>query len=160
MKKVTLFLSFVMTLFLVGCSSSSGLSDFTKDFNENARKYNVPELVEKEFGEVEDDENMSWQTLFESQKYDIDAKYKDGKTVSGHRVAIKDIENFVGKDGSAYDATLTIVDTLGLDPKKLDEELRKMLNKDNDGYVDNGYKVSLFLNNVTDTLIYINIDKE
>lgn len=160
MKKIALFLLLTMTILLVGCSSSGGLNDFTKEYNENARKYNAPILVEKEFGEIEDDENMSWQTLFESQKYDINAKYKDGKNVSGHRIVIKDIENFAGKDGTAYDATLTIVDTLGLDPKKLDEEIQKMLNKDNKGYVDNGYKISLFLNNVTDTIIYINIDKK
>lgn len=165
MRKITFLFSLIMTLFLVGCSSSSGLSGFTKDFNENARKYNVLELVEKEFGEIEDDENMSWQTLFDSQKYDIDAKYKDGKNITGYRITIKEIEKFIENDGEAYDATLNIVDILGLDLKKIDEEFQKVSTKDNEGYIDNGYKVGLFYTGLSDTKItdaemYINIDKE
>lgn len=147
-----------MTLFLAGCSSN--LSDFTKDYNENARKYNVPELVEKEFSEIEVDENMSWQTLFESQKYDINAKYRDGKKVSGYRIVIKDLENFITKEGLAYNATLTVIDTLKLDLKKFNKEFEKMLTGEAEEYTDNGYEIKIFLHGVADNLLYINIDKE
>lgn len=52
-----LYLLLISLFLLVGCGTD-GLEGFTKQFNKHAKKNDVPEII-KDFGEIQDEENMS-----------------------------------------------------------------------------------------------------
>lgn len=157
MRKFIAFL--LISVLLVGCGGGVK-SDFVKDYNKNAEKYDAVKLNEEDFSEVEKDEAMSWQTLFESQHFDLSARLKDGKDVSGYQLSVKDLQEFLTKEGMAYDAALTLSDTLGISVQKMSENINKLITSRDNEYKDGDYEIKMFSLDLDKTGATINIDKQ
>jgi len=149
----------LVSVLLVGCGSGVN-SDFTEEYNKNAEKYDAKKLNEEDFSEVEKEENMSWQTLFESQHFDLLTRLKDGKNVSGYQLRVKDLMEFVSKEGMAYDAALTLSDTLGISIQKMNENISELILNGESEYKDGDYEIKMFSLDLNKTSATINIDKE
>lgn len=154
-----LLVTLLTILLLAGCSSGIG-NDFVDEYNNNADKYDAPKLNKGDFGKVEKEENMSWQTLYESQHFDLSARLQDGKNVSGYQLKVKDLSRYLDKEGPAYDATLALSDTLKINAQKISKGIEDLILDGNNEYNDGGYKVSLMSFDLKSEGATINIDKK
>lgn len=134
-------LVFSLLVFLIACGESD-LETFVKTFNVVSDHYSIQELDFDEFGEIEEDEEMSWQNLHESMEYIIDAKYKDGKNVSGYYLVMDTEEPYEEQEGSAYEAGVAIAESLGLEKEKFEEEFEIALINVVHSYEEKDYTIS------------------
>lgn len=149
----------LVSVLMVGCGSGVN-NDFVEEYNKNAKKYDAKKLNKDDFSKVEKEENMSWQTLFESQHFDLSARLKDDKSVSGYQLSIKDLQKFVSKEGMAYDAALTLSDTLGISIQKMNENIVELILDRDSEYKDGDYEIKIFSLDLNKTSATINIDKQ
>ena len=161
MKRLFLFIG-TLLIFISACGSDD-LKAFVSDFNKNADRYNIQLLDKDDFGEIEDEEYMSWRELYDSDDYSIDAKYEDGESLSGYYLVIdrgQPIEEF---EGNGFKASLSIAKALGLDHKKFIRELGASFNEGSHSYVDKDYRVSFSYSgeeSLTSVGTIINFDKQ
>lgn len=132
---------FALLLFLVACGESD-LETFVKTFNVVAEKYSIQSLDEENFGEIEEDETMSWQNLYESVEYMIDAKFEDGKNMSGVYLVIDTDEPYDEMRGDAYEASVTIAESLGLHKDTYIEEFEIAIMSVHHSYEERGHEIT------------------
>lgn len=163
MKKSLLFLVIlVMSSLLVACGNGD-LDSFVKDFNKSAKAHNVHELDPDDFGEIEDEENMSWKNLYESDEYYIEAKYKDGKNLSGYYLVIENSQPYEDLEGDGFMSGVAIAEAIGSSEREFTNEFESALNEGTNSYDVDGYKVSFTYpgeSGLTSVGMIINFDKE
>lgn len=155
------FVSFIIAFLLVACGEDE-LKDFTRAYNSVAEKYDVPTLDTSEFKDIEEEEFMSWQSLYESRNYNIDAKYKDGKNLSGYHIAMAYEQPYSEQKGMAYNSSVAIAEALDLNIASYVKEFETALTLGSHSYKDEDYLIS-FTNAGEDSLtsigMIINFDK-
>lgn len=148
-------------ILLAGCGTDE-LEKFTDKFNSNAETRNVDKLDIEEFEGIEIEDGRGWQVLYDSSEYTIDAKYEDGKNLSGYYLVIDSSEPFEDMKGNGYDVGKTIAETLELDVNMYEREYETGLTQTSHSYTDENYIVS-FTNPGKDGLtsvgMIINFDK-
>lgn len=162
MKKLLFVFMTMMILLLVACGSDE-LQEFVDAFNENAKTYDVPELIPEEFGDIEDEEGMTWQQLYESRNYTIDARYKDGKNLFGFHLAIDNNQPYEKLEGVAYHTGITISEALNLNIDKYVKEFETALTTTSHTYTDGDYRIEFFYpgsSSMTSVGMIINFDKK
>lgn len=157
MKKYLLVIITIL-LTLTACGKNS-LDSFVEDFNQSARKYDAIELVESEFGEIEEEDGETWRSLFKSKEYEIEAIY-DGKEISGYYINVKSDTNSISKEGNGYGAILTIADTLKLNISDLEKGMQKAFNENTHSYEDGEYDIRINVINIASATMFITIDKK
>jgi hypothetical protein len=156
--KKFLFNLLMITLLLAGCGSDE-LDGFVEDFNQNARKYDATELIEDEFGEIEEEDGEKRRNLFESKEYTIDALYEKNDVV-GYYINVRSDTTSISKNGKGYNAVLTLADTLGLKISDLEKGMQKAFNEDFHDYEDGDYKIRISVINVTSASMSITVEKK
>lgn len=177
MKKV-LFVFVAALLFVAGCSGgkeesaapkNEQIKEFTQKFNDIGYDYpNVGELKEESFGEIKEEKYEKWQTLYDEHgAYSIDAKYNFNDELTGFSIVIDKEQIYYRFMGSGIDAAKTMVEVLGLDKDKFEENCVEAINMNStEGkeYKDNGYNIFIYDFNVDGSIehggLTINIDKD
>ena len=163
MRKIYL-IAFVLFFALVGCGSDP-LKSFVKKFNEISQKNGIDILITDDFGPVEqeEDSNRAWQLLYETNEYIIEAKYEDGKNLSGYYLVIDNNDPYEEREGRGYNAAITIIESLGLVKTKFNNEFKKAMELSSHSYSDDDYIVS-FTNpksdGITSVGLIVNFDKK
>lgn len=141
MKKVFILL-FTCVLVLMGCGSSDKeLNVFVNDFNKRASSEDVPELIPEDFGEIEEEEDEYWKTLYESDKYEITVYYDKKKKIIGYHLSTNLEEILL--EGKGYNASLALAKSLGISVKDFSKNLGKAMDTDVYTYEENGYEVNI-----------------
>lgn len=143
MKKV-LFLLFVSFLFLAGCGSGE-LKSFASDFNEVVENEDIDEINPDDFGEIEEEDDFGFQTLYESDRYSIEANYDNDKHLTGYMINIDANDPFEQLEGDGYRASVSTARALGLSPKDFANNFEKALMSDSHSYTEDDYEIR-FLN--------------
>lgn len=162
MKKVIMLV--VLAFVLVACGKDD-LTNFTDEYNRVAEKKGIDQLSFNTFEEPESesDSDRAWQLLYENDRYIIEAKYEDGKNLSGYYLVIDENQPFYDEKGEGFEAALTIIEALGLNKAKFKAEFRKALKKTSHAYDDENYIVSITnpgVDGLTSVGLIINFDKK
>lgn len=162
MKKPLILIS-ILVIFLVACSENK-LEGFTQNYNEKSEVYGIPALDAEEYGEIEKEENMSWQKLFESKNYTIDAKYKDGENLSGYHLAINhENQPYEKLEGVGYKSSIAIAEALNLNVDQFIKEYETALTTSSHSYTDGDYLIDFTYpgkDSLTSVGMIINYDKQ
>lgn len=151
------FLAIITILLVLTACNDNSLNSFVKDFNQSARKYDAIELVESEFGEIEEEDGERWRSLFKSKEYEIEAMY-DGKKVSGYYINVNSDTNSILKDSKGYNAVLTLADALDLDIKDLEKGMQEAFNENFYDYEDEYHNIKIRVINITSASMSITIE--
>lgn len=156
MKKILFIL--LSSVLLVGCGKNE-LDTFTEDFNQSARKYDVTELMQNEYGEIETEDGEDWRNLFNSKEYSIDVMH-DKNNIVVYYINVKSDQTSIDKTGKGYNAALTLADSLGLDIGELEKGMQAAFNDDFYDYDEGDYNVRISVINIVSTSMSIMIEEK
>ncbi|AAU85079.1 hypothetical protein BCBBV1cgp32 [Bacillus phage BCASJ1c] len=106
---------------------------------------------------------MSWQNLYESSGYYVDAKYEDGENISGYYLVIDNSQPFEEYKGDGYRTGISIIKALGMDAGDFVRGFGTAMMDGSYSYTENGYRVSMFYpgeDSLTSAGMIINFDKQ
>lgn len=139
MKKI-LFLLFISFLFLAGCGTGE-LKSFASDFNEVVENEDINEINPDDFGEIEEEDDFGIQTLYESDRYSIEANYDDSKKLTGYMINIDANDPFEQLEGDGYKASVSTAKALDLSPRDFANNFEKALMSDHHSYKEDDYEI-------------------
>lgn len=154
-----LFLIIVTLLIFLSACGGNELTAFAEDFNQSARKYDTTELIEDEFGEIEEEDGEKWRDLFSSKEYSIEAIYDKDK-ISGYYINVKSDTKSIDKNGKGYNAILTLADALGLDINDLEKGMQEAFNENFHDYEDGPYTVRISVISISSTSMSITVENK
>ena len=164
MKKALIIMSTL--LFLTACSSGKELESFVEAYNDAAYDYtSVDILKEKNFGEIEEEKYGTIQTLYQLDgEQTLHAKYTDGK-VTGYNLSVSGDSAYEDKEGTGFEASLTLIKALGLDKSLYESNFDKAIDTGEIiTYQDKGYEITISDFSVGESIkhegLTINIDKK
>lgn len=146
----------LLTLLLIGCASP--MDDFVKNYNEKAKEYGISELSEAAFGEIERAEELKWQTLFESDDYQLDTLYDEDR-VNGYFLKVYGDKPSIDENSQGYLAALSLASALDLDLSTFENGIEEALDEDFTNYDDQAYNVNISFIDLPDDALIVIVEK-